>query len=288
CRGLTSVIVENGNSKYDSRDNCNAIIETETNTLILGCKNTTIPNSVTSIGNYAFYDCDELTSITIPNSVTTIEDFAFQDCTGLTSITIPNSVTSIGIYAFLGCRGLTSVIVENGNSKYDSRDNCNAIIETETSTLILGCKNTTIPNSVTSIGIYAFYDCDELTSITIPNSVTSIGIQAFIGCTGLTSITIPNSVTTIGEYAFSDCTGLTSVTIPNSLTTIGHYAFASCSGLTSIYVKSTTPPTCWSSDYNPFKGVSSSATVYVPTGSKTAYETTYPWDQFSNIVEMDF
>ena len=148
----------------------------------------TIPNSVTSIEYRAFYGCSSLTSITIPNSVTSIGEQAFLYCSSLTSITIPNSVTSIGSSAFNGCSSLTSIIVEKGNSIYDSRENCNAIIETATNTLIAGCQNTTIPNSVTSIGDFAFSGCSSLTSITIPNSVTSIGVCAFRNCSSLTSI----------------------------------------------------------------------------------------------------
>ena len=168
----------------------------------------TIPNSVTSIGGGAFFFCSGLKSITIPNSVTSIGGRAFYLCDGLTSITIPNSVTSIGVGAFYECRGLTTIVVESGNTVYDSRNNCNAIVESATNTLMFGCKNTIIPNSVTSIGESAFSYCSGLTSISIPNSVTSIAQRAFYECRGLTSVTIGNSVTSIGESAFSFCSGL--------------------------------------------------------------------------------
>ena len=138
--------------------------------------------SVTSVGWRAFHGCSHLTSVKIPNSVTSIAPDAFSSCTGLTSITIPNSVTSIGSSAFWGCSGLESIVVDSGNTRYDSRENCNAIIETGSNTLLYGCKNTVIPNSVTSIGNGAFFCCSGLTSITIPNSVTSIGSSAFESC----------------------------------------------------------------------------------------------------------
>ena len=278
CTALTSVTVDSGNKVYDSRNNCNAIIETASNMLIAGCENTVIPNSVTSIGMYAFSGCTTLTSITIPDSVTsigggafgdcaslesitipdsvtsiswaafrgcasltsvTIPDSvtsigvsAFLDCTSLTSVTIPNSVTSIGYQAFFGCTALTSITIPNsvtsfgrdvfdgctsltsitvdsGNAVYDSRNNCNAIIETASNTLIAGCKNTVIPNSVTSIGQSAFSGCASLTSVTIPDSVASIDELAFYACTSLTSVTIPASVTYIADFVFDGCTALT-------------------------------------------------------------------------------
>ena len=226
CAGLTSITIPNsvtsiGNyAFYDC----------------YGLTNIEIPNSVTNIGERAFYGCTGLTSVTIPNSVTSIGYAAFGGCTGLTSVTIPNSVTSIGYAAFCNCKGLTNIIVESGNMYYDSRDNCNAIIETATNTLLAGCQKTIIPNDVTSIGNYAFWGCTGLTSVEIPNSVTSIGNSAFAYCTGLTSVTIPNSVTSIGDEAFWGCTGLTSVEIPNSVTSIGNYAFNECTGLTSVTI----------------------------------------------------
>ena len=201
----------------------------------------TIPNSVTSIETGAFEGCSGLTSIKIPNSVTSIGTGAFDGCSGLTSVTIPNSVTSIGGWEFRGCTGLTSIIVEEGNPKYDSRNNCNAIIETATNTLIAGCKATVIPGNITSIGHYAFLDCTGLTSIDIPNSVTSIGISAFGYCSGLTSIEIPNSVTSIEGNAFNGCTGLTSATIGSGIKHIADWAFQNCP-ISTLTMRATTPP----------------------------------------------
>ena len=199
----------------------------------------TIGDSVTSIGNSAFYNCTSLESVEIPDSVTSIGGYTFYNCTSLKSITIPDSVTSIGDYAFRDCTSLESITVDEGNTKYHSKNNC--LIETESKTLILGCKNSIIPTdgSVTSIGNGAFYGCTSLASIEIPDSVTSIGNGAFYNCTSLTSITIPDSVTSIGDYAFRDCTSLASVEIPDSVTSIGYYAFYGCSKLTSITFEDT-------------------------------------------------
>ena len=300
---LTSIEVESGNNKYDSRNNCNAIIEKSTNTLIVGCKNTIIPNSVTSIGSSAFYGCISLTSVTIPNSVNSIGDGAFSSCKRLSSVTIGNSVTSISDWAFSGCSGLTSV---------------------------------TIPNSVTSIGSSAFNGCSGLTSVTIPNSVTSIGDYAFDGCSGLTTLTIGNSVTSIGKdafkgtgwynnqpdglvyagkvaykykrekmsantisitlkdgtqgiagNAFSGCSDLVSITIPNSVTSIGSYAFYNCSGLSTIISEIRNPfEISESLFYSYDKNVYDTATLIVPKGSKTKYQKTVGWSNFTNIKEI--
>lgn len=159
---------------------------------------------VTGIGESAFSYCG-FSSITIPNSVTSIGDDAFEYCYNLTSVAIPKGVTSLGIGVFSGCESLTTVIVEEGNTVYDSRDNCNGIIETESNTIIQGCKTTVIPNDVTSIGDWSFSSCYCLTTIEIPNSVTYIGDGAFMYCEDLVSITIPNSVTSIGARTFGYC-----------------------------------------------------------------------------------
>jgi hypothetical protein len=325
CNSLRSIKVDSQNTFYDSRNNCNAIIKTSNNELILGCENTVIPQSVLSIGFYAFYDCHGLTNIVFPDSLTSIcrnafqdcseltyvtlgnslkaiGELAFRDCTNLTNVTIPDSVINIGIEAFSGCRGLTNIIIPNsvksigfiafancsslssiiigsslttiggdafsgcdnlteisvveGNPKYDSRDSCNAIIETASNSLIAGCKNTSIPSSVTSIGNYAFS-----------------------GYSSLTNIDIPYPINNIGMYSFSYCTGLTSVSIPSSVNTIDYGAFYGCENLNSIFCFASEPPKIdrWSfTDH--------SAILYVPDFSVELYKSANYWNNFSNIV----
>ena len=254
CESLTSITIPNSVTNISKKafESCS------------GLTSVNIPNSLKWIEKGTFAGCKNLTSITIPNSVTLIGKEAFESCSGLTSLTIPNSVTNIGDGAFRGCSGLTSITVEEGNSTFDSRDNCNAIIETSTNQLILGCQNTKIPNSVTSIGERAFYGCSGLTSIAIPNSVTTIEWYAFYRCSKLTSVTIPNSGTSIKSFAFFGNPNLSVVVslIENPFSI--SYVFGDYSG---------------SGDYF------NNATLYVPVGTKEKYQATDGWKDFVNIVE---
>ena len=232
-----------------------------------GLTSVNIPNSVTSIGNYAFYYCTGLTSATIPNSVTSIGVGAFYGCTSLTSVTIPNSVTSIGDGAFNSVRHIIYSGTAIG-SPWEARF-INGYIEgdfvyTDSTKTILTTyigidSNVAIPNSVTSIGECAFLHCNNLTSVTIPNSVITIGAFAFQNC-GLTSVIIPNSVTTIDAYAFSICKALTSVTLPNSITIIDTGIFWSCVNLIAI----TIPNNVTSIRPSAFSSCSSLTSVTIP------------------------
>ncbi|MBR2192140.1 MAG: leucine-rich repeat protein [Bacteroidaceae bacterium] len=249
CSGLTSVFIP---SSVTSIGICAFWY-------CFGLTSITMGNGMASIGNQAFHGCSGFTSIDIPSSVTSIGSWAFLGCSGLTSIEIPSSVTSIGNQAFRECSGLTSIVVESGNTIYDSRNNCNAIIEKASNTLIAGCKNTKIPSNVTSIGSSAFFDCYGLTSIVIPSNVISIEGSAFFGCTGLTSIVIPSSVTSIESQAFYGCSGLTSIT--SYITEVfgtGNNAFRYCDN----------------------------ATLYVPHGLVSTYRSTADWNSFNKIEEI--
>ena len=195
----------------------------------------TLPNSITFIGQCTFQNCNFTGRLHLPSTVTLIGASAFQGCKFSGPLTISQETTNIDDNAFLSCHNFTSIIVEAGNTSYDSRNNCNAIIETNSNKLIAGCGSSTIPNSVTSIGDWAFSNCSALTSLNIPNSVTSIGQSAFNNCSGLLSISIPNSIMTIEDWTFNGCSSLSSITIPNSVTIIGNGAFSS-SGLISITI----------------------------------------------------
>ena len=302
CSGLTSVTIPNSVTEigYSAFSGCRGLtdvtipnsVTTIGNYAFCKCSDlmsVSIGNSVSSIGGQAFKDCQSLTGMAIPNSVTTIGDAAFYNCSALTSVSIGNSVSSIGSEAFMRCGGLTSIVVASGNTTYDSRGNCNAIIETASNTLIAGCCNTVIPGTVTAIGAGAFAYSSGLTGVTIPTSVTSIGDDAFRCCNGLTSVTIPNSVTTIGNLAFYNCSALTSVSIGKSVTSIGDRAFLECSGLTDVYSHITDPsrlPYATSlfhlDDLN-----YSGRTLHVPQGTARAYQTNENWYPYFGQIQDD-
>ena len=251
CSSLIAIIVTEGNTVYDSRGGCNAIIETNSNTLIAGCSTTIIPEGVTNIGRAAFAHCSNLTAITLPEGVTSIGYGAFEGCNYLTDITLPKGLTSIEEYAFFNCLSLTAI---------------------------------NIPKGVTRIRESAFDGCRSLTAITIPEGVTSIGGCAFQYCSSLTAITLPEGVTSIGGGAFANCSNLTAITIPEGVTSIDEYAFFNCRSLTAITCHAVTPPRIEGS--TTFSGVDKTIPVYVPAGSVEAYKAAEGWSEFTNIQPL--
>jgi hypothetical protein len=259
-------------------------------------KSITLPNSLSSIGDCAFYGCTGLTNLILPNAVTSIGTFAYGNCTGLTNITLPNSVTTIGTSAFFNCTGLSSIILPNSVTSIG--DNafryCNAITNILLSNSVTsigefafasctGLSNISLPNSVTSIGPSAFYDCTGLTDITWPSSLTYVSTSAFSGCKRLTKLTIPNSVTSIGPCAFQQCTGITDLTVPSSVKSIGYSAFYDCTGLKTVTVDQSLPPVIYSSTF--FRVDKANCALVVPAGCSDTYKTTAYWSDFKNITE---
>lgn len=398
CWSLIEIVVDEANPTYDSRGGCNALIESATGTLMLGCQNTvmpqgitaigpssfawsritavnipegvttigdyafdhcyyiteltlpstlvsigysafngayanlttlTLPNSLTSLGGYAFaccsglehidfgeglqeigdhafFGCRGLTSLNLPNSLKSIGDDAFMECSGLTSFTLPAGVTHVGCAAFQACENLTRMSVAAGSETFDSREDCNGIIETATNTLVAGCVATVIPNTVTALDNGAFMECIGLSSIVIPPSVTAIGDHtfelcyymdtiilpphlqtigkwAFAGCEKLVYMRIPSSVTMIDEGAFYDCPWLNYITLGRDLTFIGNRAFDGCNFIT-VACEAMEPPVIAGEDSFWHYGNFSDAMLKVPGPALERYRNADYWKLFPLIV----
>jgi hypothetical protein len=259
CPRPVSITVAPGNKVYDSRNDCNAIVEHATNTLLVGCGKTRIPATVTTIGDGAFAYAAGLTSLNLPSGMTGIGDLAFAHCTNLKSVSFPSSLVNLGETPFLGCYELSAISIDSENPAFDSHNKCDAIIETHTNTLLLGCRNTTIPSVV-----------------------TKIGPKAFAACQGLTSIRLHEGVKVIGEQAFTNCSNLKSVSLPSSLSSIGDMAFADCRALATLEVRMRRPPVIGA---NTFRNCGTTKLI-VPKGKKREYLSTDVWKDFSVVEEQ--
>ena len=321
CMSLTNIAVGASNPDYSS---ANGVLFNKVQTTLIAFPggiggSYTIPNSVTNIGNDAFYSCSDLASVTIANSVTSIGEYAFYSCSSLTNITIPSSVTNIEGYVFGFCSSLTNMGVAASNPNYSS---ANGVLFNKAQTTLIAFPvgvggSYTILNGVTSIADEAFFSCSGLTSITISNSVTSIGGYVFDGCTSLTNIavaasnpdyssangvlfnkaqttliafpgggggsyTVPNSVTSIEEGAFESCSGLTNVDTGNGVTNIGTNAFEFCTGLTSVTIGSSVT----SIGYEAFYYCYSLTSVTIP--SNVASIGDYAFYDCANLTNLTF
>ena len=222
--------------------------------------------------------------MTLSDQLTTIGDCSFIACHNLKSLIIPASVLKIGSRVFDDCNGLESIKVDNKNIKYDSRNNCNAIIESSTNKLIVGCKNTIIPQDITSIGNGAFAGCTNLTMLDIPNSVTSIENGAFWKCKGLKNFIVGSNVELIGSGAFQECINLNSIVVPSTVNQIVNWAFHQCSGLKDFYIYANNCPL---TDEDVFEETPiENATLHVPAASVDLYKQTSPWRGFGKIVAL--
>lgn len=232
-----------------------------------------------------------VTSVTIPNTVTEITGLSFLNCYYLASIAIPDSVETIGLNPFQSCYSMGSMTVDSNNTHYDSRNNCNAIIHTSDNTLISGCRNTVIPNTVTAIAdnafdgvLTTFSSPSGPTTISIPNSVIYVGDSAFYACNSLTSLSFPDSVTSIGGLALYNCTALRTVTFGTGLTSINSHTFYNCSALQSITFRSVVPPSMGTPLSDVFPNTND-CPIYVPSGSVSAYKNATGWSDLASRIQ---
>lgn len=298
CEKLTSIVIPS-NVRYLDRcvfANCESLssvtfagdLEGIDENCFQGCEaldSVVLPNSVTSIGSAAFIGCRNMRTITLSANLKTMGSGVFSDCRSLESIIIPKSTTDIGEAVFFACDSLSSVTVEDGNPVYDNRDNCNAIIHTATNTLHAGCRKTTIPASVTSIGNAAFQNISTIVSSTIPNNVAIIGSYAFSG-TGLSTITFPNAITALSEYVVGDCKDLRSIIIPASVTNVGHWIFAFDNNLDTIVCHAEIPPAITDYTFEYFFN-QQTCRLLVPKASMDLYKAADGWKEFLNILPID-
>ena len=238
CYQLESIEVHPDNPNFDSRENCNALIETATNTLLFACKNTVIPNTVTEIGHEAYYCVSGPEHVVIPNSVTKIGAIAFYRTKGLKAVTLGSGVVELVHNPFSYLDSLVSFTVHPDNPIYDSRDGCNAIIETATNRLVSACRTTVIPNTVAIIGQWAYQGCTGVEVINIPSSVIEIETVAFAN-SDLRHMTIPGTVKTIGYAAFNQCLSLEDVYIEDGVTTLGRRMFDCCVAMKHLRLPNT-------------------------------------------------
>ena len=295
CPNISEISISNNNKFFDSRDQCNAVIKKQTNELVYGCQNTTIPKSVVKIGNAAFYACSNLTSINIPDGITEIGYAAFSDCTRLSSIIFPNSISSIGKSAFSGCEQLESVIMSNKVSSIGEHAfmNCSKL------------NSIVIPNTIIEIGEKCFSGCNSLESVhidtetcddwfarlpsikrvTLGENVKVIKTSAFVLCSGLESIAIPDGVNEICSSAFKGCSSMTNLSLGKNVSEIGYKAFANCTSLTDVYSYASKPVDGIFSAI--FDGSNiDNAILHVPYGSVNEYKQTRPWKDFKEIVAI--
>ena len=255
CKDLSNIEVSIENPYYDSRNKCNAIIRTNGNVLYLGCKNTVIPDDTETITAYSFYGGN------------------------IDSLFIPASIKNIEINALGKCNQLTSIIVDERNNTFDSRDNCNAIIKSESSTLILGCQTTIIPKSVKTIGTMAFSHLETLNMLEFPEGLEIIDETAFYYSSISGALVFPSTLIKIGNGAFAFCNNITKVVIPSELEYLGWASFYFCEGIVDFQFTGLTPPV--NSDYFLYD-IYSPQTIKIPVGSLVAYQKSGIGDYFYN------